>query len=118
MKGVVDKYSRAMLEIVLSGMRKEITTLAVIDTGFEGDICLPVGLAIQLGLELYDEVEMKLADGSIKSALVFKGVVMLGEEQKTAEIILTESQDVLIGTGLFKDKRLTIDFTSKVVEIE
>ena len=44
----------------------EIAVDAVIDTGFDGYLCLPVQLAIQLGLELSGSIKVELADGSIK----------------------------------------------------
>lgn len=118
MKGAIDNYGQPKIQLAISGMRTEIKTLVVIDTGFNGYICVPVELAIQLGLELYGREEIQLADGSIKNELIFKGSVMLGDEQRPVEIILTNSQQALLGTRLLEDKRLTIDFLSKVVEIE
>lgn len=43
---------------------------------------------------------MELADGTRKRELVFGGMVTLGEEEKRADIILTDAQDTLLGTGL------------------
>ncbi|MDI6791471.1 MAG: hypothetical protein QME81_01195 [bacterium] len=78
MKGIVDNYGRAMLEVAVSGIRREIAMLAVIDTGFEGDICLPVDMAIQLGLELWGREEIQLADGSIRKEIAMLAVVDTG----------------------------------------
>jgi clan AA aspartic protease len=94
----------------------EIAVDAVIDTGFDGYLCLPVQLAIQLGLELSGSIKVELADGSIKRELVFSGLTKFGEEAKKARITLTESMNALIGTKMFS--HLGIDFDLKRVRIE
>ena len=114
----IDEYGQAVVEVVIKGSRTYITGKAIIDTGFDGDICLPVHLAIQLGLELESIQVVELADGSRKNELVFTGSVTLNGEEKEIEILLTNSKDTLLGTGLLYEKVLKIDFISGTVEIE
>jgi predicted aspartyl protease len=49
--------------------------------------------------------------------LVFSGTIEIANQEVEAEIILTESDDPLIGTGLLKDMVLNIDFSERKVEI-
>ena len=46
------------------GSRQTLVFTATVDTGFDGDLCLPTRLAVQLGLELIGELEIELADGT------------------------------------------------------
>ena len=117
MKGFVDKYEQAVVNIVIIGSRGKIPIKGVIDTGFDGDICLPISIAIQLGLELWEMICVELADGTKKNELVFDGKIIWDGEEKVVEILLTNSQQALIGTNLLQDKVLEINFVKKVVEI-
>ncbi|HID63441.1 MAG TPA: hypothetical protein EYP49_11990 [Anaerolineae bacterium] len=58
-----------------------------------------------------------MADGTRKRELVFTAQVVLGDEQKQIDIILTESEDALLGTGLLADSVLTIDFVDRTLEV-
>jgi len=116
-KAYLDEYRQAIVEIVLKGKRTDIGTKAIIDTGFDGDICLPIYLAIQLGLELKSVQTVELADGSKKNELVFAGSIKFDKSEQEIEIFLTNAKDTLLGTGLLYDKILKIDFVKGDVEI-
>jgi clan AA aspartic protease len=102
-------------EVEVMGSRARLPVTAIIDTGFDGDICIPTPLAVQLGLELTAETQVELADGTIKTQLVFAGSVhFLGKTREVA-IYISDSYDSLVGTAMLADCRLTIDFpTGKV----
>lgn len=87
------------------------------DTGFDGDLSLPVQIAVQLGLELYSIQPFELADGIVKNQLVFSGEIEFGETKRLAEITLTESEDALIGSGLFEGMALEIDYVNREVKL-
>ena len=70
-----------------------------------------------MGLELVSRVSVELANGSSHKTLVFSGTIEIANQEVEAEIILTESDDPLIGTGLLKDMVLNIDFSERKVEI-
>jgi len=116
MEGYIDEYGQGRVRVGVMGRRMEIAVDAVIDTGFDEYLCLPVQIAIQLGLELCDTMKVELADGTIKKEMVFSGLTKFGEEAKKARITLTESRDALIGTKMFS--YLEIDFEGKRVRIE
>ncbi len=102
-------------DLEVMGARARVPITAIIDTGFEGDICLPTALAVSLGLELTGQIEVELADGTVKRQLVFRGSAHLLGETREVAIYLTDSDDPLLGTALLAGCRLTIDFpTCKV----
>jgi len=44
---------------------------AVVDTGFDGAVCLPVSIAVNLGLELVGREFVEYADGRVVRELLF-----------------------------------------------
>jgi len=117
-RGHLDEYHQPRVAITVRGSRQDITLDVVIDTGFDGQLCLPVPLAIEIGLELYGAQRTELADGSIKSELVFLGQAgFVGRPRQEVEILLTDSDDALLGVEFLLDWRLEIDFSQRVVQI-
>jgi clan AA aspartic protease len=96
----------------VAGLRGSAEVDAIIDTGFDGNLCLPILTAVQIGLELRDHTIVELADGSQKRELVFGGQVEFQGESRAVSILLTESSDALIGTELLSKCRLTVDFVT------
>jgi clan AA aspartic protease len=103
-------------DITVGGSRGSAKITAVIDTGFDGSICLPVEVAENLGLELVGRMTAILADGSEKDELAFLGwVEFLGKRQTVVMCLTTD--EALIGTGLLSDCALAIDFASSTVTV-
>lgn len=63
-EGRINELREAVLPLVVTGLRAQARVDAVIDTGFSGDLCLPIEIAIQLGLELCGIELYELADGA------------------------------------------------------
>ena len=112
MDGYIDKYRHPKVVVLVNGVAID----AVVDTGFDGDLCLPIGVAIQLGLNLCDTIWVELADGTRKRELVFTGEVKLGDNTKKVGIMLTESEEGLLGTQMFS--RMEINFNEGAVKLE
>ena len=69
-----------------------------------------------IGLELKDADYVELADGSIRRELIFRGTVRVGDLlPKEGEIVLTDSEQPLVGAGLFEGLRLEIDYGALTV---
>ncbi len=113
--GFFDEYGQPKVSILIKGHKGEHSVDAVIDTGFDGFICLPTSLAIQLGLELCGAQGVELADGSQHEELVFTGTTTFDGETCTVEIALTESDDALIGTELLRAHKLEIGFLTRTI---
>jgi predicted aspartyl protease len=117
MESYVNEYGHPIVGITVVGSRGSATAEAILNTGFDGDVCLPTQVAIQLGLELAATQLIELADGTRKRELIFAGEGIFEDETRKVEIILTEGQDTLIGTRLLAHKTLEINFSKRTVAI-
>jgi len=90
---------------------------AIIDTGFDGYVCLQISIAVHLGLDLVSQGSVELADGTVKTELLFAGSVRFLGATRPVQVYLTDSEDALIGTSLFADCRLLIDFRAGTVRL-
>ena len=117
MRGYFNDAGQPRITVFLSGNRGETTVDALIDTGFDGALCVPIPIAIPLGLELYGDQYYELADGTIRQGLTYQAIVHLGEEACQIEISLTESEDALLGSELLDGYVLEIDYGNRTVEI-
>ena len=114
-QGYFDEYSQARIRLAVGGLYQERLVDAVIDTGFDGDLCLPIQIGIQLGLELKDVTRIELADGTIKQEMVFAGIARWGRQRKVVNILLTESEDALVGMNLLS--YLELDVVNRTVRL-
>lgn len=96
------------LEVI--GARRAVKLTAIVDTGFDGDVCLTVGVAVALGLELVNRQRVELADGTQKDELVFAGKVRMLGRSHAVNMLLTASDDTLVGTRLLSRYALSIQF--------
>jgi clan AA aspartic protease len=117
LEGKINELGEAIIQLAVKGLRTQAKVDAVIDTGFSGDLCLPIQVAIQIGLELCGVEFYELADGSIQRTNVFRAKVEWFEEEKEVEVILTESRSALIGTGMLIGKKLEMDFCDMIFKI-
>lgn len=116
-KGHIDEDGRPRVVIEVFGGRGKAKLDPIIDTGFDGEVCIPIRTAVQLGLELIGVTTVELADGTKKEELVFQGKARLNNLEQEVEILLTEGEDALIGLRLFERAKITIDFAHKTAEI-
>lgn len=105
------------VKVDVRGTRRSVVVDAVLDTGFDGEISLPVKVAEKLGLELVGHEIFELADGSQTEELVFSGRATLEGKSRKVTILVSDSQDALIGTALLSDCQLMIDFSTGKVRI-
>jgi clan AA aspartic protease len=118
-KGQFDSHGQPFLPVELTGLHGTISLQALIDTGFDGDLCVPLAMAMTIGLELKDADYVELADGSIHRELIFRGTVRVGDlAPKEGQIVLTNSEQPLIGAGMFERLRLEIDYGAATVALK
>lgn len=97
----------------------EVMVEGILDTGFDGFLCLPIPLAVSLGLELIDVARTELADGTVmENELVFAGRAEWDGAVRDIDILLTRSGDVLIGTAFLKGYMVRLDYQAHTVRIE
>lgn len=117
LRGSIDEYGHCWVPATIVGSRQEISVEAILDTGFDGWVCLPMRLAIQLGLELCGFQTVELADGTQKEELVFSGEVIFGDQRGEVDITLTSGGETLVGLGLLVGSMMTINFAGRTLEI-
>lgn len=117
--GVILDNGTPVIELKVRGSQQEITVEGILDTGFNGFLCLPIFLAVPLGLALTDTITSELAEGTIvDDELVFAGQAEWDGIMMDVTITLTRSEDVLIGTAFLAGYRVELDYVARTVSIE
>src|SRR6266545_5954797 len=106
------------IELTVIGLDDKIKVPALVDTGFDGALMLSLPAALQIGLRLSNMVQVELADGSIKKEFVFEAKVVLDEETVPVDVLLTSSDESLVGTALLQNQSLMIDFKSQKISLD
>ena len=106
------------IELNVIGLDDKIQVSALVDTGFDGALMLSLPAALQIGLRLSNMVQVELADGSIKKEFVFEAKVVLNEETVPVDVLLTSSEENLVGTALLQNQTLLIDFKSQKITLD
>ncbi len=118
--GSIQETGTPMLALKVIGKGGvEVSLDGILDTGFDGFLCLPIPVAVSLGLELINATDTELADGTIvEDDLVFAGKAEWDGTVMDIEILLTRAADVLIGTSFLKDYIVQVDYRANTVRIE
>ena len=106
------------IELTVIGLDNKIKVPALIDTGFDGALMLSLPAALQIGLRLSNMVQVELADGSIKNEFVFEAKVMLDGEAIPVDVLLTSSDENLVGTSLLQNQNMMIDFKNQIITLD
>ena len=112
--GTVTHDGVPVITIELTGR----TWTAIIDTGFNGDLQLPVSLRDRLGARFVGRVRSLLASGLSIEEDVYLVPFPFDGETVQAEATLVSASEILIGTKLLSKHRLEIDFSAQTVAIE
>ena len=94
------------------------TVEVVIDTGFNGGLCLSVQHFRLMHLRYLYAGITELADGRLIVENIYAGRILFVGEQRQVEVTITDSADSLIGAELLKDRTLFIDYPNCIVRIE
>jgi predicted aspartyl protease len=119
-EGRIDEELRIKVPVRVGGLRGVTELEAILDTGLNGALCLPAGIAVTLGLVLIDLDIVELADGRIQPELVFEGWVQLGEAtEQTVDILVTYGEDALLGMALLNliGASIGVDLTRRTVQV-
>lgn len=89
----------------------------VIDTGFSGMLCLAERYMAHMSLLFTFAEQYELANGEIVAQKVFAGRMVWDGREQEVEVILTASQDTLVGAALLQPYTLTIDYPNQQVRL-
>lgn len=119
MTGYVDDAGRALLDLhVQASTDSTDAPLTVwIDTAFTGELVVPRNLIQSLGLPQSAAVLAGLADGSQVVLETFTCILDWFGSERSIEVVANDGQFPLLGFGLLQDRRLTIDYPQRTLEI-
>jgi clan AA aspartic protease len=108
-QGTVNEYLEAQILITVLGMMGNRTSVeAVIDTGFDGFLTLPLETIAQLALVAHNVMPVMLSDGTTIQAMYFEAEVDWEGQRKP--ILVQEAPNIpLAGMALLKGMRLIVD---------
>lgn len=120
MNGRVDSGGRALLRVSVKALGPSSGTQleAWIDTGFTGELVLPQSVVSALGLPQSGTVGAELGDGSDVVMKTYTCLIEWFGQQKQIEVVGNDGQHPLLGVGLLREHRLTVDYPSRTLRIE
>lgn len=104
--------------ITVRGSRLSVELPAIIDTGFDGFLLLPMDVASHIGAVVSGWSEIVVADGSLKKVAAVNCEVNLLGRAIRVRAYITELTDLVVGTKLLAGCRLKIDGDSGAIELK
>lgn len=119
MIGSVDGDNRALLAVkIQANLKLRPTSVeAWIDTAFDGHFVFSSDLIDELGLEPLVETEAILADGTKVTLETFVAYVDWFGRRIPVQVVANGGKFPLLGTAMLVERRLTIDYVTKIVEL-
>lgn len=114
MSGEVDDEFTPFVRLLL-GDREWI---AVIDTGFNGDLELPEALRTHFDPELIGESLTTLGGGAVIEEDLYRIAFPFDGDEVAAEAVFAPVDQILIGTHLLRKHRIEINFVQRTVSLE
>ena len=119
MEGVIRPSTLTpLVEIQVSGPHQNsIDCIAILDTGFSGEIILSEHHINELGLKQIGTDDVELANGEIVELNLYRGNIRWFDKVREVTIGATQSTDALVGTLLLHQCTVHLDFPKSKVEI-
>jgi clan AA aspartic protease len=109
MFGSVNLQREAVIKLVIIGdQSQKMAVDAVVDTGFNGDLILPIEIVLELELIPQGYQKATLGDGTISQFRVYTGTVIWDGSRTVVEVNAATS-GVLIGMGLLEGYKLEVN---------
>jgi clan AA aspartic protease len=120
MNGRVDDSGRALVAVnIRPDANAAATEVEVwIDTGFTGDLVLPMLLIDALALPQSATIKAILADGSEMMMQTFSCLIDWFDELRELEVIANEGKYPLLGVGLLEGHNLRVSYRSRDIVID
>lgn len=122
MDGFFNQNFHPVIPIEAYGFSKDITQKfdAIMDTGFNGFLQLPLVYALKVGLILRSTASFTLADGSVQHTILCLGTIRLNKEEQSGLISISKGNDVLIGMEFLKkfNKTLHLNCQKNIIRLE
>ena len=100
--------------VIISTLKGNFEVEALLDTGYDGGVILPAKLLTNGELSGW-WVNCKLADNSIVEVPAYLGSVRLGGKKLNNITVLVMGDEPMIGRGVIKSFKITLDHGRKIV---
>jgi len=115
METFFDARKHPKIKLTVVGARKSSLLEAILDTGFDGYLSLPINIAVTLGIELTAIIPVEYADGRRSQELVFSVKVDFDGKQESVPVTLTAGAEALAGTALLAKYELRVNFPKRKI---
>lgn len=109
MNGIVNAVLEATLRLQIQGTNGQTEVTAVIDTGYNGSLSLPLAMITSLSLPPLVSRWVTLGDGSRRILDYYEAEVVWDGQKRIIPVLCVEG-DPLIGTALLKGYKMEADF--------
>lgn len=118
METFFDARKHPKIKLTVVGARKSSLLEAILDTGFDGYLSLPITIAVTLGIELTAIVPVEYADGRRSQELVFSVKMDFDGKKVIVPATLTAGAEALAGTALLARYELQINFPRQKIILQ
>jgi len=113
--GRINSQDEPVVPISLVLGKRRLRMRAIVDTGFNGYLSVPMSLVKSWYFFGYEKYE--IATGDIVEEKVYLGKIIWNQKFQDVYAVTSHSKDILIGTKLLRQNRLFIDFRKKKIVI-
>ena len=118
MEAFFDARNHPKIKLAVSGARQTSLLEAILDTGFDGYLSLPISIAVTLGIELTTIIPVEYADGRRSQELVFSVKMDFDGKEVIVPATLTSGAEALAGTALLAKYELLVNFPRKKITLQ
>lgn len=116
--GFINENLEPVVEnIFLIGRESSTPLKAILDTGFNGMLCLPRKLQPDVELSALGLETFELADGTRHQEVLYLGQILLNDVPHFVELTFTDSDQALVGMQMLLDKVATFDLRTMRIEV-
>ena len=117
LEGQVNRHEEPVVSIQLILRNRPASFRAIIDTGFNGYLCVPKRLLVRSKWLAIGTEKFEIATGALVEQEIYLGEAIFDGQRGPVYSVSTQAQDILIGTKLLRDKTLVVNFRIKQVTV-
>jgi len=118
LQGFINEKLEPIVEDVFLMTREgHVPVEAILDTGFNGALCLPRKFQPLCELSVLGLETFELADGTLIQEMLYLGQLLLNDTPYFVELTLTDADQALLGMQVLLDKVATLNLKTMRIEV-
>lgn len=118
MTGTINNNLEPLLDdIFIEGQTGWIALRTILDTGFNGEFCLPRQYAQEAQLEYLGEVKAELTDGDWIVEEVYLGTIVVNQQPYLVEMTLTDSETAVMGMAMLLEQEAIFNLHTMTIQV-